>query len=71
MSLEPMETRNRILKGIEYFRSIKPSEFNAGHALHVKKFCSLVEEFINGEPEKKETYEEAKEVFSNEIGGDV
>lgn len=65
------QTKNRILKGIEYFKGIKPSEFNAGHYLHLKVFLDLVESFISGEvkEEPKEQAEIAKEVFNDQQVG--
>lgn len=42
----------RIIKGLKYFRSIKPSEFNASHKAHLNLFLNLVEEHITGKETK-------------------
>ena len=43
---------DRLLKGLKYFRSIKPSEFNASHKAHLNLFLNLVEEHITGKEVK-------------------
>ena len=58
-----MELKDRLLKGLSYFRAIPPSKFNSAHYVHFKTYLDLVEEFINGEEVKKDQFEEAKEVF--------
>lgn len=64
MDISRLDLQNRLLKGITYFKGIKPSEFNPGHYAHFKVFLTLVEEFINGQPVKKPvTVEEAKKIF--------
>lgn len=51
----------RIRKGIEYFRGIKPSSFNAAHALHLKYFLDLVEEHLD--KRDPDLYETAQQIF--------
>ena len=58
----------RLKKGIEYFRGIKPSEFNIAHFTHFKFFLGLVEKYMKGK-EKKTIVEEAKEIFEINNGG--
>lgn len=62
-------TKSRIINGIGYFREIKPSKFNAGHAVHLKTFLNLVEECITGKkvetrvPEKTLSEKTPEEIF--------
>jgi hypothetical protein len=63
------ETKNRILKGCEYFEGIKPSQFNAGHVLHLKTFTKLIRTYLNGEPEEKPIEVIAEEIFKT--GGGI
>jgi len=39
--------KSRILKGIDYFWNIKPSEFNAGQKLLLTEFLKLLKEYLN------------------------
>lgn len=43
------EIKNRILKGIAYFRDINPSKWNEAHTLHAKTLHRLMESYLNGE----------------------
>ena len=44
--------KNRILKGIQYFRDIPPSKCNAGTFLLAKKLHTLMEEYLTGGEQK-------------------
>jgi len=54
-----MDNKLRIVKGLAYFRNIKPSEANASHWFHLKVFLDLVEKEVFGE-KKEEKINTAK-----------
>jgi hypothetical protein len=56
---------NRIWKGIEHFRSLKPSQLNFTQFGHLKVFLNLVEAYMNGDntKEEKPVEEVANDVF--------
>jgi hypothetical protein len=58
--MDNQELKNRILKGILYFKTIPPSKCNAGTFLLVKKLNSLMEEYLTG-GEQKSLEDVAKE----------
>jgi len=56
--------KTRIEKGIKYFRSIKPSEFNMAHYAHFKTFLNLVEEYVTGKKiETRVVEEDVEDIF--------
>jgi len=66
-----MDNKLRIVKGLAYFRNIKPSEANASHWFHLNVFFDLVEKEVFGEkinpaPKEKTQEEIAEEVFGKE-----
>mgnify|MGYP001078328591 CR=1 FL=1 len=55
--------KSRILKGIDYFWNMKPSEFNAGQKLLLTEFLKLLKEYLN-KSENDKLYEAGKKIFS-------
>ena len=56
-------TKLRIQKGVEYFRAVKPSQWHAGHTLHLKSFLGLVEEYVGPLPQEEKIISEAEKLF--------
>lgn len=66
-----MDSRARILKGITWIRSVKPSQQNLASWLYISKFADLVEEYINApewqhqvsDTDSDEVVQAAKDIF--------
>jgi hypothetical protein len=56
----------RLLKGLNYFWSIRPSQWNATHVVHLHEYLKLLDLYLNGQREltaEQMTTEEIKKVF--------
>ena len=62
-----MDKKNRILKGIQYFKDIPPSKWNVVDIAWAKKLHILVEEYLTG-GEQKSLEETAKDNMDLKTG---
>jgi hypothetical protein len=59
-----MDTKTRLLKAINFFRTFSDRSDKELYRKSVLKFCDMVEEFIADAPENK-TYEDTKKLFDD------
>lgn len=54
-----MNNKDRIIKALDYFESIPPSQFNAAHFTHLKTFFKLFREYLG----ERSVVQTAKEIM--------
>jgi len=60
------DLKPRLLRGLNYFWSIKPSRWNAVHTTHLHEYLKLLDQYLNGKREmtaETMTFEEIEKVF--------